>query len=304
MRAEWTGVLTLIGTLPDFLNDTPAEVARQSGKLANDPEDHMQLAGQTLLSLAAWFRHEKAVRVLLDWGIDPTCPTICEARKKTSTIAQTGHSMSRQEPLDQKYEIVYDKMSDELRQAPFAWAAITGNLPLVKSILDRGLDPNIMIRKGQTALFFAVQQMEETNPRMDLETGKEAVVRLLLRNGAAINLSDTDGRSILAHAFKARYARLARVLLENGAEPPASGIDGSMERWWGAFDQGVEGIRGALLARTGSAGLNLLNVQSSSRGFRGSGDPFDVAAQLIHGGAMRFLGDAAPTASGDLNTST
>ena len=303
MRALWTEVLKLIGTLPGLLNNTSASIAKQSRELANNPEDHRHLAGQTVLSLAALFRHEKAFRVLLDWGIDPACPAICEVRKKTSTFAQIGHSTSTQGPLNQKRQSDCITMSDELRQAPLAWAAITGNLSLVRSILDRGVDPNIRNRKGQTALFFAVQETEDRDLGGDLEAGKEAVVRFLLRHGAAINLSDTDGRSLLAHAFKARYARLARILLENGAEPPASDIDGWMEWWRDMFDHGQEGIRGALLVRTRGARLNLLNVQSSSRGLRGFGDPLDVAARLIHGGAMRFLGDAAPTASGDRNGS-
>lgn len=109
MRAEWTQLLML----PGLGSDLSASITRRPGKLANDPEDQTQLAGQTLLSLANLYRHEKAFRVLLDWGIDPTCPAVCEIRKKKSTFVQKGHSMSRQEPLDQKRESNNHKMSDE-----------------------------------------------------------------------------------------------------------------------------------------------------------------------------------------------
>ena len=62
MRTEWTQLLML----PGLGSDLSASITRRPGKLANDPEDQMQLAGQTLLSLADLFRHEKAFRVLME----------------------------------------------------------------------------------------------------------------------------------------------------------------------------------------------------------------------------------------------
>ena len=149
IRAEWMEILTLIGTLPGLQSDVSTSAIKRSGKPADDSENEIQLAGQTLLSLAALFHHDKAFRVLLGWGIDPTCPAICDVRKTMSTVAQMGRSMSRQEPVDQKRESHKNKMSDELRQGPLAWATHTGNLALVQSILDRGLNPNTNTRKGK-----------------------------------------------------------------------------------------------------------------------------------------------------------
>lgn len=256
----------------------------------------MQLAGQTLLSLAALLGHEKAFKVLLDWGIDPTCPAICEIRKKLSIAAQIALFEGRQEPLDQKRKSNNDRMSDELRQGPLAWAAYTGNLPLVQSILDLGLDPNIKNRKGQTALYFAVQQTEDKYSRIDLERHKEAIVRLLLRKGALVTSADASGTAtLLAHAFKARYTKTAKLLLDNGAKMPEGALAGPMEQVWGAFHQGQEGIRKALLERIQGAQVVSSDLQPSSPDLCWSGDALGIAARLMLGGTMRVLGDMLPT---------
>lgn len=180
----------------------------------------------------------------------------------------------------------------KLRQGPFAWAAYTKNLPLVQSILDRGLDLNTKNRKGQTALYFAVQQIEDKFSRIDLETDKEAMVRLLLQKGALVTTADTyGGATLVAHAFKARYSRLAKLLLENGAETPKEVTDGPMEQLLGAFEKGPEGICQALLEEIRVAQVQSLDLQSISSELRWSGDPLGIAARLICGGTMRVLGD-------------
>ena len=181
-------------------------------------------------------------------------------------------------------------MSDELTQGPLAWAAYTGNLPLVQSILDRGLDPNIKNRKGQTALYFAAQQTEDQDPR--LEVDKEAIVRLLLQKGAHVASADAySGASVLANAFKARYSKVAKILLDQGVEMPKGPINGPMEQVLGAFHSGHERIRQTLLERAQGTAVDLSRVQWSSSGRRYTNDPRDIAARLILGGTMRVLGD-------------
>ena len=115
---------------------------------------------------------------------------------------------------------------DELRQGPLAWAAYTGNLALVRSILNRGFNPNIKNRKGQTAPYFAVQQAEEKYSRRDLDTDKEAIVRLLLQKGAVVSSTGAfSGATLLAHACKAGYGNAARLLRDHGVDIPDCGTD-------------------------------------------------------------------------------
>lgn len=299
MRTEWIEILAVIGRLPSAPCDMLVSKGTRTQKLSNNPKDQTYLAGQTLLSLAALFRHEKAFQVLLDWGIDPTCPAIAELRKKMGIVTQIGESTSRPEPLAPKRESNNYRMSDELRQGPLAWAAYTGNLPLVQSILDRGLDPNIQNSKGQTALYFAVQQTENKCSRKDLETDKEEIVRLLLQNGALVASADANGgATVVAHAFRVRYSKVAKVLLENGAEIPKGALAGPAEQLWDAFKQEQDGICQALLERIQSARVESLDSQTSSSSFCWSGDPLSIAAQLMWGGTMRALGDVVLTAYG------
>lgn len=187
MRTEWTETLTMIGRLPKAACDISVSEETRPQKLSNILKDQSHLVGQTLLSLAALFRHEKAFQMLLDWGVDPTCPAIAEKR---SAVSQTFKSMSRLKPLALKRKSNIDRLSDELRQGPLAWAAYTGNVPLVQSILDRGMNPSIQNRKGQTALYFAVQQTENMYLRQNLETDKDEIVRLLLQRGAIVAPAD------------------------------------------------------------------------------------------------------------------
>ena len=291
MRAEWTQILNLVARLHGLQQNASASVIEWSRKRFHDPEDGMQLAGQALLSLAALSRHEKAFQALLDLGIDPTCPALDTMPKGTSTVAQIRHLMSGEEATVQENEGDIERMSDEVRQGPLAWAAYTGDLLLVQSILNRGLNPSIRNRKGQTALYFAVQETEGRNQQVELETNKEAIVRLLLRRGALVTSADAyGGATLLRNAFKARYSRIATILLQFGADIPDGATNGPMKRLLGTFDQGEEGVRQALLKRLGAAQGNSSDAERSSS----HREPLDICAQLIRGGTMRVLGDDIP----------
>lgn len=303
IRAAWMAMLTWVVTLHGLQIGASATVVGGSKKVlpflftTTLPEDSVS---QTLLSLAAQLDHDEAFRLLLDMGVDPTCPAVCDTKlNKSITAALIRAVMSRHESSGNAGK--GNKMVDELRQGPLAWAALTGNLSLAKSILDRGFDPNLKNRKGQTALYFTVQCVEDRHSRKDIETDKEAVFRLLLRRGTL--LTPQSGSMLLAHALQAGYRRLAKLLIKAGAERPSgtTSIDGVMEPLWAAFDQGEEGIRYALLARMGGGARSdsLTDQQPSSEDSWCFGNPVDVAARLMCRGAMRVLGDAVPTAPDD-----
>lgn len=287
MSAEWTKSLELIAKLPSHRKEALASVTNGAGSISDDSDVRKQLAGQTLLGLAALFHHKKLFRVLLDCGIDPTCPAIYELRQKLSAVIQTGPSLRGQEVLDRNREICYNRMSDELRQGPLAWATYTGNLCLVQSILDRKLDPSIKNRIGQTALYFATQHTGDRTSQ--LEVNKEAIVRLLLQKGALVTSADAyNGVTILVNAFEARYSKVAKMILDNGAGMQNNGPTG---QFLATFQQGHGRIRQTLLERAQGAGAAPPNMQLSFSDRRWSGDSLDIAARLALGGTMRVLGD-------------
>ena len=84
--------------------EAPASVAGDPNKLLPLlfghilPEDSVS---QTLLSLAAQLRHDEAIRLLLDMGIDLTCQTVCGTLGKPSTATLKRGSKSRHNSLDE-----------------------------------------------------------------------------------------------------------------------------------------------------------------------------------------------------------
>jgi len=86
-------------------------------------------------------------------------------------------------------------------------AARKGDLPAVKSLLDKGANLETKSRYGQTPLFFAARN------------GHEEVVQLLLQKGANPNVSDTFYKmSLLAAAADKGYVGIVRALLAKGAQ--------------------------------------------------------------------------------------
>ena len=298
IRAQWKSILDSIAMFPTVQSDYSVSGATRSGNPARAPGDTSQGVSQMLLSLAALYRHEKAFRVLLGWGTNPTCPAIREAQKRANTVTQMGDSMSKQQTEGHEHKRHRNKTIDELRQGPLAWAAYTGDSSLVQSILDHGMDPNIQNRRGQAPLYFAAQQVENKYSRVDLVADKETIVRLLLHKGAIVTLADAyGGATILAQAFHARDSEMAHMLIENGAQIPKGAIGGPMKQIWVTFDRGREEVRKALDERFRAARAASLDLQPRIP----SGDPVGIAAQLMLGGTMRILGNAILEACGDIN---
>ena len=301
IRAPWMSILDSIAILPSFQSDSSVSWSTRSDKQASAPDDTMQEISQTLLSVAALYHHEKAFRVLLGMGTDPTCPAIREAKKQPGTVTLMGHSLSMQQIEGRKHRSDPNKMIDELRQGPLAWAAYTGNLSLVQSILDQDMDPSIQNRNGQTALYFAAQQVDSKYSRIDLEADKEATVRLLLRKGALVTSADAyGGATVLAHALKARYSKIVQVLLENGAQIPKGVIRGPVKQLWDTFERGREGTREALHERIQAAEVHSLALQPPILRLCWPDDAVGIAAELVFGGTMRALGNAILGAYGDI----
>ena len=296
-------ILDSIAVLHILQSDSSVLGSTRYERQASAPDHTMQWISQTLLSLAALYCHEKAFLVLLGLGVDPTCPAIHKAQKQASNV--THHSLCEQQIEGGKLRINPNKLFDELRQGPLAWAAYTGTLSLVQSVLDQDMDPNIKNREGQTALYFAAQQTEDKYSRVDLKADKEAIVRLLLRKGAVVASADAyGGATVLAHALKARYSEIAQILLENGAQIPQGATGGPLKQLWLTFDNGREGIREGLLERVRAAQVNSLDLHPPISRFGWSGDPVDIATELILGGTMRVLGDVILEACGDISDPT
>src|SRR5712692_2170317 len=104
-------------------------------------------------------------------------------------------------------------MDDSFERESLHRAAQEGNLPTVQELLRHGSDVNAFDELGRTPLHYAV--FGELVP----------VVTYLLRHGANINARDERviGDTPLGEAASTCSLRMARLLVESGADPTVRG---------------------------------------------------------------------------------
>lgn len=206
----------------------------------------------TNLILASYFGHHALVKLLLDEGAET------EAK-------------------------------DERNCTPLMWASCSGHEAIVKLLLDKGAETKAKDEYGQTPLWIAADGGDETYPlsdykmqlmllkqqndkrqmmhrqvqsdmdeiswgnraRTDAERGHEAIVKLLLDNGAEIEVRNSGGQTPLSYAAERCKEAIVKLLLEKGAEVEAKDNRGrtplsfAAERGHGAIvklllDEGAE----------------------------------------------------------------
>ena len=87
--------------------------------------------------------------------------------------------------------------------SPLISASFDGHTEIVKFLLERGADPNIITNNGFTSLIHASVQ------------GHTEIVRLLLENGADPNIRDRYGRTPLMIALNNGNREIARLIKEH-----------------------------------------------------------------------------------------
>lgn len=88
---------------------------------------------------------------------------------------------------------------------PLMYAAQTGDLDVVKSLLKRGADPALLNSDGNGALWFACF------------SGSEACVTELIKAGAPLDTQNVNGATALIYCASASKAPLVKLLLDAGA---------------------------------------------------------------------------------------
>lgn len=93
-------------------------------------------------------------------------------------------------------------------------AARTGNLELVKLLVDMGTDVNAKGYGAATALHYA-----SVNGHID-------VVQFLIKQGADVNSADDKGGTALIYSVWKRHIKIVRILIKSGANVNAITNDG------------------------------------------------------------------------------
>ncbi|KAL7767089.1 hypothetical protein ACKLNR_005005 [Fusarium oxysporum f. sp. zingiberi] len=194
------------------------------------------------LHIAAYFVLAELVENLLDMGaaVDAADRT---GRTPLSYAAEQGYEaitvllLERGAKVDsQDGEIVpkWHYYNENAGRTPLSFATEQGHEAAVHILVAYGASSPVRSKSGCTPLSYAVEGRRDNLVRLFLNTepgdinielgravddGHEAIVRLLLENGAEVDYSSTPGFTSLFRATRAKHEDIARLLLESGANP-------------------------------------------------------------------------------------
>jgi ankyrin repeat protein len=116
---------------------------------------------------------------------------------------------------------------------PLMRAAKSGDVALMRQLLDTGADPKLEMRNGSTALMYAVglgwRNGSALAPSYDQGSDEDAIeaIRLLRSRGLELNAANHDGDTPLHAAVAGRHSdKIVRYLLDEGANPTAANAKG------------------------------------------------------------------------------
>lgn len=110
-------------------------------------------------------------------------------------------------------------------------AAIAGDLPAIKMLLEKGSDVNGMGNDGSTALIYAAQN------------GRGAVVEALLKKGADVNLPNNGGSTATGLASFMGDTNIVKMLLEKGAKVDNADANGKTAIFYASLAGNDEIVR-------------------------------------------------------------
>lgn len=173
-----------------------------------------QKAKDAALRKAAYQRYQgctDVIQLLLDKGANPNTRdendrTVLMVAIDRGQVEAVRLLLEKGAKADPDIEKVMTKMIQE-DEIDKVWRAIVScNLPEVKNLLDKGVDPNARDKSGIGLLIKAV------------ELGQDEIVKTFLEKGADPNLKNKDGETALSIAEKKGYITIAELLLEKGGK--------------------------------------------------------------------------------------
>ncbi|KAF5983311.1 ankyrin protein [Fusarium bulbicola] len=194
------------------------------------------------LHIAAYFGLAELVENLLDMGAEVNSGDRA-GRTPLSYAAEQGYNditvtlLERGARVDSQYGddvpkgYYYDANAG---RTPLSFATAQGHEAAVHILISNGASSSARSKSGRTPLSYAVESGREGLVRLFLDTeagdisielGRavenehEAIVRLLIENGAEVDYSTTLGFTPILHATRANNENIVRLLLENGANP-------------------------------------------------------------------------------------
>ncbi|EXV03146.1 ankyrin repeat protein [Metarhizium robertsii] len=226
--------------------------------------------GRTALHFAAENGHERAVQALIDQGADVDQR---DNMRQTAIFlaARNGHKRIIQTLVDRGADV---NMQDKNKWTPLFIAADYLRDQTVRTLIELGADINMKDDVGRKALDIAVTRAlvklsgdVDLNPITNqaiflaVQQGNEAVLRVLLACGEAVDGKDFDGWTPLMRAAASGHEAVAKLLLENGANIEAN----DMEYGWTPLSWAIEREQVAMIKLLLENGADIEARHSGSR---------------------------------------
>jgi ankyrin repeat protein len=157
------------------------------------------------------------------WICDPAVPIWGRGKRheRPLPLGQTSLHFAVSWGLYSTVEWLIDELSENVdsqrstdNATPLHLASESGNVDVVRMLIERGADPTAQSKDGWTVLHHA------------LGSGNVDVVRMLIEHGADPTAQSKDGWTVLHHASGSGNVDVVRMLIERGADPTAQSKDG------------------------------------------------------------------------------
>lgn len=112
-------------------------------------------------------------------------------------------------------------VSESTKESTLHMAARTGSLDLIRLLIAAGADPRAIDRQGQTALFPALEALDQKSPDETSQRDEDSISRVvtfLLQRGVDPNKKDNEGKQLLHEAASKGMKKLCKVLVLWGVE--------------------------------------------------------------------------------------
>ena len=147
-------------------------------------------------------------------------------------------------------------IQDNEGKTALIWASIKENFKIVKLLVENGADLDIQDNEGKTALIWAVKKeyLEEGHFEEEyfLKIEKEylEIVKLLVENGADLDIQDNEGKTALIWAVKKEYFKIVKLLVENRADLDIQDNEGKTALIWASIKENFKIVK--LLVENGA----------------------------------------------------
>lgn len=184
--------------------------------------DEKDSYGATPLIIAAENGQVEALRTLLDKGASINAVNY-RGESALYWAARSSHRPALDLLLERKADLIKDKEG----WSALNWVIVNGDVELAKVLFSSSVDLDSGEDGINQALILAAEE------------GKEALVQMLLENGANINFRDWVGSTALDFASTIGHEATVQVLLRNGANVNSKDDYGNSALHWAVSYEGV-----------------------------------------------------------------